>query len=197
MSGYTVARSERFKDHRVHQTVREIRSGFEEADFVKARRSMKVRASVGMGNWAVIPWVAFLDSRETATTQSGVYVIILFSADMSGLYVTLNQGITEPMGRFGRADARSALRGRALTIRARFPDLQDRGFNVGTSLDLKAQRNFTVGLEDSTIAHRFFTRDELEKGDAVMTSLQTALDVYERYLAAPLALEIDRDALEG
>ena len=193
MRGYAAARSERFKDHRLHQTVRDIRSEFEQVDFVKSRRSIKVRASVGMGNWAVVPWVAFLDSRETATTQDGVYVIILFRADMSGLYVTLNQGITKPMGRFGRADARAALRGRAFAIRARFPDLQDCGFDVGTPLDLKAQRNFTAGLDDSTIAHRFFTRDDLEKEDAFMTALQTALDIYERYLTAPLTLEIDRD----
>lgn len=62
----------------------------------QARRfpNVMVKWSAGQGNWATIPWIAALDSRETSRTSEGVYVVYLFCADMSGVYLTLNQGTT-------------------------------------------------------------------------------------------------------
>lgn len=36
--------------------------------------TIKVNWSIGQGNWARIPWIAFLDERETSTTQKGIEV---------------------------------------------------------------------------------------------------------------------------
>jgi hypothetical protein len=36
-----------------------------------------------------------MDEQETKSTQRGTYVVFLFSEDLSGVYLTLNQGITE------------------------------------------------------------------------------------------------------
>ena len=46
----------------------------------------------------------FLDVRETGTTQHGVYPVLLFRQDMTGVYLTLAQGVTEPKQQ-GRAHA--------------------------------------------------------------------------------------------
>ena len=67
--------------------------------------NIKVKKSVGLGNWATIPWIAFLDKRETNTTQDGIYVVILFCADMSGFYISLAHGVTKPIERLGRTGA--------------------------------------------------------------------------------------------
>ncbi|MFK8114839.1 MAG: DUF3578 domain-containing protein [Rubripirellula sp.] len=59
-----------------------------------------VDASVGKGNWAAVPWVAFFDTRETTTAQKGVYPVIHLSSD-------------DPVGiRVGLGIAAKAFRGR-------------------------------------------------------------------------------------
>ena len=52
---------------------------------------------------------ALLDDRETDTTQHGVYVVFLFRQDMSGVYLTLAQEVTEPRKRLGIVEARREL----------------------------------------------------------------------------------------
>ena len=41
-----------------------------------------------------IAWVAVLDSDQTTTTQSGIFIVYLYTEDMSKLYLSLNQGFT-------------------------------------------------------------------------------------------------------
>ncbi len=61
--------------------------------------NFKVQGSVGQGNWAKIPWIAIMDTRITTSTQLGEYIVYLFSEDMSSVYLTLAQGVTEPSKR--------------------------------------------------------------------------------------------------
>ena len=69
---------------------------------VAKRSSLKVTASYGKGNWASVPWISFLDNRETTTTQHGVYVVFLFKEDGTGVYLTYNQGVTDLIKAQGR-----------------------------------------------------------------------------------------------
>ena len=70
-------------------------------DVACSRPRVTVRASAGQGGWARIPWIALLHGDATNTTRAGIYVIYLFRADMSGVYLTVNQGVTEPLSRLG------------------------------------------------------------------------------------------------
>ena len=54
----------------------------------------KTKGSMGQGNRTDYPWISILDQRITNTTQKGLYVVYLFKKDMSGFYLTINQGIT-------------------------------------------------------------------------------------------------------
>ena len=73
----------------------------------------RVRPSVGQGNWAACPWIAVLDPRVTTTTQEGVYPVVLIREDLTGLYVTIAQGVTKLKRERGQRDAYEALRQRA------------------------------------------------------------------------------------
>ncbi|PXV67019.1 dynein-related subfamily AAA family protein [Halanaerobium congolense] len=53
-----------------------------------------IKGSIGMGNWAKVPWLAIMNKDITTTTQEGVYVVYLFSQDMERVYLTFNQGVT-------------------------------------------------------------------------------------------------------
>ena len=88
MSMYPDCRSRPFgTDQNLWNVLSSLRQRFETLPSV-ARPMIRVAWSVGQGNWARVPWIAFLDERETKTTQRGIYVVLLFREDMSGVYVT-------------------------------------------------------------------------------------------------------------
>lgn len=59
-----------------------------------------IKGSVGAGLLTRTPWIAIMDKEITTSTQRGVYIVFLFSTDLSHVYLTLNQGTTVP-GKFG------------------------------------------------------------------------------------------------
>jgi 5-methylcytosine-specific restriction protein A len=81
-------------------------------DLLENPERYKVVGSPGQGNWASCPWVAVFDKLVTETAQSGYYPVYLFREDMSGLYFSLNQGITEVREKY-KSKAKQALRSRA------------------------------------------------------------------------------------
>lgn len=48
----------------------------------------------GAGTWTNYPWIAVYNEEITTTIQRGIYIVYLFSEDMSRVYLTLNQGCT-------------------------------------------------------------------------------------------------------
>ncbi len=53
-----------------------------------------VGASVGATNRTFTPWFALYNTKITRSARHGLYVVFLMKKDMSGFYLTLNQGIT-------------------------------------------------------------------------------------------------------
>ena len=79
----------------------QLASALRRTPLIAANDELLVEPSVGKGQWAKVPWVAILDRSETTTVQRGIYVVYLFREDMSGVYLTLNQGVTEPTSKLG------------------------------------------------------------------------------------------------
>ena len=59
---------------------------------LKRRTHVWIDVYTGDGNLANVPWIAFVDERETENVLGDVYCVLLFKADMSGVYLTVNQG---------------------------------------------------------------------------------------------------------
>jgi 5-methylcytosine-specific restriction enzyme A len=57
----------------------------------------KVKGSIGELNFnmAHVPWIAVFDKSITTSAKRGYYIVLLFKADMSGCYLTLNQGFDQ------------------------------------------------------------------------------------------------------
>lgn len=53
-----------------------------------------VKGSMGQGNKTQYPWIAIMNKNITQSTQYGLYMVYLFKRDMTGFYLSLNQGIT-------------------------------------------------------------------------------------------------------
>lgn len=151
-------------------------------------RNIKVVPSAGKGNWSSVPWISMLDPRETDTTQKGVYIVYLFRADMTGLYVTLNQGVTELRDRPAQAQAQE-LNKRADFIRERVPQLAAAGFALDNHIELRSTTPLGAKYEPSTIAHKFYSASEVPEPEDLSADLHALLEAYDLYLdekAAPL-----------
>lgn len=58
------------------------------------RLDLLVSGSCGIGQKTDYPWVAIFNKNITTSAKRGIYVVFLFKKDMSGFYLSLNQGIT-------------------------------------------------------------------------------------------------------
>lgn len=58
------------------------------------RRDLLVAGSCGIGQKTDFPWVAIFNKNITSSAKRGLYIVYLYKKDMSGFYLTLNQGIT-------------------------------------------------------------------------------------------------------
>lgn len=142
---------------------------------------------MGQGNWAKVPWIALLDERETDTTQRGVYCVYLFRQDMSGVYLTFNQGVTHLIESKGKVGAYAALRARAQELRPLCAPLLERGFKTNEAIDLKAEPGLGADYEPSTIAHKFYDVGNLPDDQKLAADLDALILVYQNHLIGATA----------
>ena len=128
MEMYPERRSRPFAtDQELWSVISSLQQRLKTLPSVARRPTLKVTWSVGQGNWARVPWVSFLDSRVTDSTQRGIYGVFLFREDMSGVYLTFNQGVTEPKKLHGATAGLQLLRENAEALRATSRELEASG----------------------------------------------------------------------
>jgi MoxR-like ATPase len=159
-----------------------IQKTLESSEPVRSRPTLKIKPSTGQGNWAKVPWIALLDSRETNTTQSGVYCVYLFREDMNGVYLTFNQGITEPINRLGRVQGYDFLRTNGAKLRQLSRGLIERGFMLDDGIDLRTAAALGTAYEVSTIAYKFYETNAVPEDAMLIQDLDAVLSVYDQYL---------------
>src|SRR5205823_5785070 len=89
------------KEHDMWKLFSRLQRGLEQLDPVRENAHIKIEWSVGQGRWNKVPWIELMDNRETNSSQHGVYGVFLFQQNMTGVYLTLAQGVTEPRKRLG------------------------------------------------------------------------------------------------
>jgi hypothetical protein len=188
---YGPARSGQFgSTAEVWATFESLNEAFNTSAPVVSRPTLSARWSAGRGNWARIAWIAFLDARETRTTQRGVYPVLLFRDDLSGAYLTLAQGVTEP-GRAGRAGMVAHLESVAFEVRRQSPELRAAGFQLDSAVDLRTTASLGRNYEHSVIAHKLYEKGRVPSDDEILRDLEAVLIVYERYIENRSTTEID------
>jgi len=184
LSGYVAARTnEAYRGQSpIVQVLRRLQTQFERSDPVRRRPSLRVAASAGAGNWAGVPWIAFLDNDETTSIQKGVYCVYLFREDMSGVYLTLNQGVSEPTEQQGWRSAEKQLLETVARLRQQFPQLVRRGFALTDDIDLRAHGDLGQMYEVATIAHRLYETGAIPGDDVLLEDLDSVLSAYGEYV---------------
>lgn len=165
-------------DNEVAEAFRALRDVVEERSPVAAHPYLNVVASYGKGNWATIPWLSILDSRETTSTQRGVYVVYLFSEGGDGVYLTLAQGVTE-FDTLHRKEAVRKLSQRAGEARKLIPALVDEGFDFSSQIDLRSKHPKARMYEASTIASKYYPVDAIPTDADLVEDLRAVLHAYD------------------
>lgn len=194
VGGYLAAQKETFKGHNLATTLRDT--------LPNAIRSLLpndplliVTGSPGQGRWVFGPWVAIFDQQITNSAQSGFYPVFLFREDMSGLYLSLNQAMTEAKRDY-KADAKTALRARAANFRAILgPGIAP--FNA-EPIDLRpsAKGNDTAFYEAGNICSIFYSADAIPSEIQIQDNIQRMLTLYRKLIDTPSASDEDTEDQE-
>jgi hypothetical protein len=188
LEGYQEARHSPFgAGSPMFKLFKDLQEAGRSASVMQAFPRIRVTAGAGMGVWARVPWLAFLDDRETTSIQKGVYVVYLFREDMSGVYLTLNQGVLTVVEDQGRAAGRRTLRTKGDTIRQNLSDLATSGFSCDDRIDLRTDGNLGLDYEAATIAYKFYPAGDVPEDDALFADLRVALQAYDRYVSSQVA----------
>lgn len=103
---------------------------------------LKVKASVGQGLWASVPWLAFFDPLITESATHGFYVVYLINPDMQTFSLSMNQGTTAIYREYGHVRGRAVLRRRARDLADRatefLKDFSEDPIDLGSEADLPA-----------------------------------------------------------
>lgn len=136
-----------------------------------------IEGSVGKGKWAHVPWVAIFDKLITETAQDGYYVVYLVSEDYSGIYISLNQGITTVRNIYG-ADSKKALAVRASDYLARIGNVPS-NMIIG-EIDLKVRSSNSLGAyyEKGAICSKYYSRDDIPSDSDLENDLDDMLNYY-------------------
>ena len=166
----------------------------------------KVRISGSAINLPVIPWLAVLDPDQTDTPQEGIYVVYLYSADMTQLHLSLNQGFTahkERAAKLPRFERGSSIESWAIESVRRETDVLQRELAVPTgsydgmfgalqgsvqSIDLKHGGDLALGYQAGHITGFSYQTIALPNENrlqhdlfALLALCQSACDISDRH----------------
>jgi 5-methylcytosine-specific restriction enzyme A len=136
------------------------------------------KGSAGQGIWARGPWVGIFNPVVTTGAQRGYYPCYLFREDMAGVYLSLNQGVTEAKENY-KADAKTALRARAGNFRALLGGQIDRFPEVVIDLTPASPSNDTAFYEAGNICAAYYSADALPDEDRLVDDLKAMVALYE------------------
>lgn len=176
LNEYAGASREAFGQHPLADFLRETLPSAIEAVIGNDER-YKVTGSPGKGRWATGPWVAVFDRTVTESATTGFYVVYLFAENGSGVYLSLNQGVTSVRERYP-VDFEEALRVGAQDLAARVGQYPAR-FKPGR-IDLGATVDLTTGYEAGNALGVFYERNALPPDETIQADLRTMLDLYHR-----------------
>jgi 5-methylcytosine-specific restriction protein A len=144
------------------------------------------RASVGLGRWSEIPWIAALDGRVTSTTQAGFYVVLLYSVDCEELYLGMQLGTENLRKEYGAQQSRLIMADKNAEITSfvdsAFPNHTFQ--NIRPDLQGKSQR--TNSYEDAFSIGTYYHLNELPEETVLRKDISSLLQIYQALVAAYL-----------
>lgn len=176
---YTQAKTGNFGGHAEANYIREnTKTKIEEQSKLDVSK-YKVEGSPGKGNWADIPWLGVFDREITTTATKGYDIVYLFRSDMSGVYISLNQGWTYFKDKYGVKEGKNKIR----LVSDAWRNILASPLNDFTfdKIDLRGTSKISdlaEGYELGHICGKFYERDNIPSNDVLIEDLRNLLGVY-------------------
>lgn len=139
------------------------------------KSNYKIQGSIGQGNPAEIPWICVFDLDITKSAQDGFYVVYLFKSDMSGVYLSLNQGWTQYEREYGTKEGRIEIKKNATVSKKLLKS--DQGFSY-SPIDLKATKSLGKGYELGNICSVYYDANAIPSEEDLINDLRNLIGVY-------------------
>jgi len=146
-----------------------------------------------MGNWAQLPWIGIFNPRITKTAQSGYYLVYLFREDMKGVYLSLNQGVTDIRNKYGNRKALEILKNNSSSFRDKLKNKFD--IDVLEETITLGNGNYAPFYEAGNIYAKYYSRDDLPSDDIFISDLNKFLELYDM-LSTKINLKVIESELE-
>ena len=137
-----------------------------------------IKGSSGKGNWADCPWIGIFDSIITTTAQSGYYLAYLFDKEMSGVYLSLQQGVTDILKEYKRS-TKDVLSTRSEDFRSRINYLPSDRIEIKLNSKLQNPKLY----EQGSILAVHYTADDLPEEEILISDLKRFLRYYHELIA--------------
>lgn len=135
---------------------------------------LNARGSCGAGVWTNYPWIAAYNENITTSVQKGVYIVYLFSQDMSRVYLTLNQGCTNLKKELGTRAAKESMISTREVIRNSLDNAG--GFNTDNNLIIG-----NVDYEIGSIYYKEYLSDDFPSEEEFIRDLKNMIRIYDDY----------------
>jgi 5-methylcytosine-specific restriction protein A len=195
LENYLAASKENFVQH---PTAKFLRSNFPNAvsEGLPNKDRLIFKGSAGQGVWAKGPWIGIFDPLVTTTPQRGYYPVYLFREDMAGVYLSLNQGMTEAKKLY-KADAKTALKARSENYRAilgnqisLFPELIIDLFPSSFSND-------TAFYEAGNICAKYYPLQKIPSEPELVEDLSKITSLYQSLIELETGAENNNEDLSN
>lgn len=160
----------------------EIPEALYDTGFVN-RQKYLITASVGAGNWAMIPWVCIFDRSITTSATKGVYIVYLLSKDSKRLYLTFNQGCTDIRNQHSKRETIQIMHQKADEIRG---FVSDHGFVSACDIDLGDHLTELGDMyREGTVFYKRYDVNMLPGEEELRDDLSRMMDIYAEYARGP------------
>ncbi len=179
INDYLISKNENFATHPIANFLRhDIPHSISKV--VDDKERYLFQGSAGNGRWVACPWVAILDPLVTVTTQKGYYPVFLFAEDMSGLYLSFNQGVTSVKSQFGKG-YKDTLKIRAENFRAKIGQIPSNFKEI--NINLRQNKNTKTSLpgdyEAGNIIAKYYPADNIPNDVTLIKDIEEILKIYK------------------
>ena len=177
---YPAAKANAFAKHPLASF---IRDGFRDAILATPLKTSKflIKGSAGQGNWARGPWLAIFNPIITTSAQFGYYPVYLFREDMAGVYLSINQAMTENKTLY-KADAKTVLKAKAQNYRAMIGHNTGRFSYQDIDLAPSTASNDTAFYEAGNITSVYYSLQSIPDEETLINDLHNVLILYDQLL---------------
>lgn len=179
LENYKLAKLSNLTDHELAVYVRQQSADILANTISIDSEKYKVKASVGQGQWADVPWIAVFDKSITQSATEGYYIVYLFRADMSGVYLSLNQGWTYFKNRYKTKLGREKITQVSDVWKNELSStLNDFSYEKINLKNEGKMNSLVEGYELGHICGKFYSVEDIPSSEELGWDLQNLIGVY-------------------